>query len=99
MSDAYKRSGGGGPYISSPLATSSPMVPCIVSADRPQRRPPLLPTNQFASFNVNDAVQQQQRQQQAGSRTNTIRSADLSSLFTTPEEAAFDHKHTVSKYL
>lgn len=105
----HKRFSGpdGVPTISSPLATSSPMVRFIASADRPQYRPPPkpasnkvlpIPSHQQAMLNA-DIGQPNQSQQvlqhPAGSRTNTIRSADLSSIFTTPEEAAYDIRHGV----
>lgn len=95
----------GAPTISSPLATSSPMVRFIASADRPQFRPPPQPANkllpmpsQLQNLNtVNGQPNQSQQiqQHQVGSRTNTIRSADFSSIFTTPEEAAYDIRHGV----
>jgi len=38
---------------------------------------------------------QNQENQQPTSRTNTFRSADISSLFTAPEEAAFENRYSV----
>lgn len=84
--------------ISSPLATSSPIAAFIVSADRPSRRPPPQPKqtsiSQVATSIIHEATPRRPARRPT-SRTSTLRSADLSSIFTTPEEAAFDIRHAV----
>ena len=94
------------PFISSPLATSSPMAFGTSSMDRPSRRPPPMPAqtggggpSRAISFPATQIHQQQfshqqqtindAEQRQPGSHTNTMRSTDLSTLFTTPEESSY----------